>query len=124
MKYIKQFGIILFISFSGELLSKLLPLPIPGSIYGIMIMLAALKTGIIPLAKVKETADFLIDIMAIMFIPAGVGIITSWSVLQAIIIPLMITIIITTVMIIVVAGRVTQAVLRSEKRKENEQNTD
>ena len=41
MKYIKQFFIILLISFLGEALHALLPLPIPASIYGIVLLFAA-----------------------------------------------------------------------------------
>lgn len=34
MKYLKQFTIILFVSFLGELLHLVIPLPIPASVYG------------------------------------------------------------------------------------------
>lgn len=54
MKYVKQLGIILAVSFMGEVLRAILPLPIPGSIYGLLLMLIALKTEIIPLHKVKN----------------------------------------------------------------------
>ena len=45
MKYLKQFLIILSISLVGELLKYLLPLPIPASIYGMVILFVALLTG-------------------------------------------------------------------------------
>ncbi|MDQ9840279.1 CidA/LrgA family protein, partial [Acinetobacter baumannii] len=73
MKYVKQFLIILLISAMGEGLYAILPLPIPASVYGVILMLAALISGILKLEQVKETADFLIEIMPVMFIPAGVG---------------------------------------------------
>ena len=53
MKYLKQFGMILFISFLGEILRAVIPLPIPASIYGLVLMLTALLTGILPLEKVR-----------------------------------------------------------------------
>ena len=56
MKYLKQFGIILALSFIGEFLNDFLPLPIPASIYGIILMFLCLKTKIIPLSAVEETA--------------------------------------------------------------------
>ena len=55
MKYLKQFGIILVLSFIGELLNHVLPLPVPSSIYGIILMFICLKTGLIPLEEVDET---------------------------------------------------------------------
>ena len=56
MKYLKQFGIILVLSFIGELLNHVLPLPVPSSIYGIILMFICLKTGLIPLEEVDEMA--------------------------------------------------------------------
>ena len=46
MKYLKQFGIILALSFIGEFLNDLLPLPIPASIYGIILMFLCLKSSL------------------------------------------------------------------------------
>ena len=79
MKYMKQLSIVLAITFLGEILNKLLPFPIPGSIYGFIIMLLCLQFKIIKLEKIKDIADFLIDIMPIMFVPAVVGITVIWS---------------------------------------------
>ena len=59
MKYVKQFSIILGISFLAELLEILIPLPIAASVYGLVIMLVGLITKLIPLEKVETAADFL-----------------------------------------------------------------
>lgn len=58
MKYIKQFGIILLISFLGEILRAVIPLPIPASIYGLVLMLAALMTHLLPLEAVQDSESF------------------------------------------------------------------
>ena len=73
MKYFRQFFLILAVSFLGEILHMVLPLPVPASIYGLVLMLLALVTGIIKIEQVKDTAVFLIEIMPVMFIPAAVG---------------------------------------------------
>ena len=72
MKYVKQFLIISAICLIGELCRYILPFPIPSSIYGLILLLTGLLTGLIKLEQVDETATFLVDIMPIMFIPAGV----------------------------------------------------
>lgn len=87
MKFIKQFSIILLITFLGELLHILIPLPIPASVYGLVLMLIALRSGLVKVEHVKETAVFLIEIMPVMFIPAGAGLLESWGVLQPIWLP-------------------------------------
>lgn len=112
MKFLKQFSIILFISFLGELLHAIIPFPIPASVYGLILMLIALCTGILKLGQVKETADFLIEIMPVMFIPAAVGLLDSWPALQPVFIPVTAITIITTVLVMVVTGRVAQSIMK------------
>ena len=72
MKFLKQFLWILLISFLGEALRALIPLPIPASVYGLVLMLAALITGVLKVEQVRGAAEFLIEIMPVMFIPAAV----------------------------------------------------
>ena len=121
MKFIKQFLIIVIISFVGEVCNKWIPLPIPASIYGLVILFVALMTGVIKLEQVKETGKFLIEIMPLMFIPAAVGLLDSWKVLKPIWIPVVVITLVTTVLVMVVTGRVTQFVIRQNKKdKKNE----
>ena len=105
MKYMKQFCIIMGVSFLGEILKYLLPLPVPASIYGLLLMFGALATGILPLKQVEETADFLVAVMPLMFIPAGVGLMVEWEALRGILLPFAVIIAVTTVMVMAVTGK-------------------
>ena len=87
MKYIRQVLIVMIVSFAGEMLNFLLPLPVPASIYGLVIMLICLLSGIIPLEAVRETGTFMVEIMPLMFVPAAVGLLESWGVLKPVWIP-------------------------------------
>lgn len=119
MKYMRQFAIILAVTFLGEVLKYLIPLQIPASIYGLVLMLVALRTKIIPLSSVKDAGRFLIEIMPMMFIPAAVGLLDSWHILQGIVIPVMIITVVSTILVMVVSGRMTQLVIRLEKGKKS-----
>ena len=119
MKHVQQFSIILLISVIGELLKTFLPLPVPASVYGLIIMLVALLTGILKLDQVKGAADFLVEIMPVMFIPAGVGLMSSWDVLQPILVSVSVITVVALLAVMVVSGRVSQAVIRRSKIKEN-----
>lgn len=112
MKYLKQFGIILVISFMGEILKAVLPLPVPASIYGILLMFFALYFHVIRLEDVSDTGKFLVEIMPIMFVPAAVGLMESWSVLQPFLAAFAVINVATTILVMAVTGHVTQAVLR------------
>ena len=120
MKYLRQFLLILLITLIGELLKYLLPLPIPASIYGMAILFAGLMSGVIPLDAVKEAGRFLIEIMPVMFIPAGVGLMVSWGVLKPLLLPVSIITVAALITVMAATGRVSQFVIRRQKRKENQ----
>lgn len=124
MKYLRQFLIILAISFIGELLNRLLPLPVPASIYGMAILFVCLCTGIIKLDSVKETGNFLIEVMPVMFIPAGVGLMASWGVLKPMLIPVSIITVVAIVTVMAVTGRVSQMIIRHEEKKKGNKDND
>lgn len=117
MKYIRQFVIILAVSFLGEALKIMLPLPVPASIYGLVLMFLALETGILKLEQVRETAKYLIEIMPLMFIPAGVGLLEAWGDLKPIWIQVILIMMISTIVVMGISGRVTQMVIRLERKR-------
>ena len=118
MKYVKQFAMILLVSFAGELLNYLLPLPVPASIYGLVLMLVCLLTGIIKLDAVRDTACFLNEIMPLMFIPAAVGLMASWSVIKENLLAYLVIAVVPTVAVMAVSGLVTQGVLKRNEKGE------
>ena len=120
MKYLRQFMIILLVSFVGELLKYASPLPVPASIYGLVILFILLETGVLKLDAVKDTAIFLIEIMPLMFIPAGVGLIESWGDLSNMLVEVTVITVVYTVLVMGVSGKVTELVLKHSARKKGE----
>lgn len=117
MKYIRQFCIILIVSFAGELLHTFLPLPIPTCIYGMLLMLLLLQLKIIKLEDVKPTSTFLIEIMPLMFIPAAVGLMDSWGIIRSNLVAYVVITILSTIIVMLVTGQVTQLVIRLEQKR-------
>ena len=120
MKYLRQFMIILLVSFVGELLKYVIPLPVPASIYGLVVLFILLETGILKLDAVKETSVFLIEIMPLMFIPAGVGLMESWGDLNSMLVEVVVIILVSTVLVMGVSGKVTELVLKRSANKKGE----
>ena len=118
MKYIRQFLLILLITFIGEVLKYLLPLPIPASIYGLLLLLTALLARVFRPEDVKDAAKFLIEIMPLMFIPAAVGLLESWGVLSGIFWQVAAATAVSTVLVMGVSGQVTQYLIRRQGRKQ------
>ena len=121
MKLVKQFLIILAFSFAGEILHALLPLPIPASIYGIALLFTALQLRVVKVSDIAETSAFLIEIMPIMFIPAAVGLLTSWDVVKDSLAAYVAVTVVSTFVVMYAAGVVTQIIIRRGKRREGEQ---
>ena len=118
MFYLMQFFIIIAISFLGEILHHFIPLPIPASVYGLVLMLFFLKTKIIKLHQVKDTAKFLIEIMPVMFIPPTVGIMVAWPLISNMVVEFCVIAVVTTIVVMVVTGHMSQLIIRMKKRKE------
>lgn len=118
MKYIKQLAIILSISFVAEVLEFVIPIPVSASIYGLVLMLAGLTTKLIPLEKVEGAADFLVEIMPVLFIPPTVGIMASFEALRQMLIPLCVISLLSTSLVMAVTGRVAQGIIHGTGKKE------
>ena len=112
MQLIFQFCRILAVCFLGELLAHLLPLPIPASVYGLALLLAALKLGVLRLEQVKRAGDFLVGILPLLFVPAAAGVMELWGELGAMLLPCLAAIVQVTLLVMGVTGRVTQRVQR------------
>lgn len=121
MRFIKQLLIILGVTFAGEALHFLLPLPVPASIYGLVLMLLCLCFKVFPLRAVEETGDFLIDLMPALFIPATVGVMAAWDVLQPVLLQVALITFLSLIVVMAVSGRVTQWALRRETKHHQEE---
>ena len=119
--YLFQFSRILAFCFLGEICHAVLPLPIPASIYGLLLLLAALRFGIVKLEQVKEVGLFLTGIFPLLFVPAAAGVMELWAEMGEMPLPIVIAIIPVTVLVLVSAGRTTQALTsRRAAKKEAE----
>lgn len=112
MKYIKQVLIILGFTCLGEVLAQIIPFPIPAAIYGIVLMLIALGTGILKTGHVKESADFLISIMPVLYVPACVRILEYWGVISQNIAGILTVVIVSTFLVFAVSALVTQRIMQ------------
>lgn len=121
MKIVRQMGLILGISLAGELLHKVLGLPVPGSVYGMVLLLLLLVTGVVKLGQVEDVADFLISVMPLFFVPPAVALITAADSVKGSVGKLLVVCLVSTVLVIVVTGRTAQFVIRLRTKKKKEE---
>lgn len=108
MKYLSQFLIILGFTLAGEALQRLVPLPIPASVYGIVLLFAALCLGLVKISQVKEVGGFLSSILPLLFVSPTVSIVENWPLLKPQLLPIALLVIGSTVVVFGIGGRVTQ----------------
>lgn len=115
MKYLQQFLRIVFISFLGELCRSLIPAPIPASIYGLILLFLALKIGFIKPEQIRETSQFLVGIMAVLFVCPAVGLLNYWELLKDSWLAILVIVIASLLLTFAVSGWVTQRLLKKEE---------
>lgn len=122
MKFFRESILLLSIYFSGEILSKLLNLPIPGNIVGMILLFVLLTSNIIKVEKVENLANFFLDHLAFFFIPASVGLMTSFASLKGSIFKIILLCILTTIIVIAVTGITVQFICNRKSIKEVKKN--
>ena len=118
MGLLMEAAIILAVSLAAEILHALLPLPVPAGIYGMILLLVLLMSGVLKLDKVKRAGTFLIEIMPVMFIPAAVGLMDIAGGLGSALLPIVLIVVLTTVIVMAAAGRTAQFIIRRGARRE------
>ena len=120
MKHLGQIAIIAGVSLVGELLSYLIPLPVPGSIYGLLLMLLLLVTKTIRLRQVKAVANWLLSLMPIMFVGPTVSLMTSYESYKSFLIPVIVICVVTTILTMAITGCTAQILMFRHNRKEHQ----
>lgn len=122
MNYVKQFCIILAFSFTGEVLNRLIPLPVPASIYGLVLLFLALEFKILKVEHIKEVSKFLLGIMSIFFVPSSVGFINALPLMKKYGIQFALIGIVSTFIVFGVTGRITQQLMKIRNRNNSVEN--
>ena len=117
MKYLSQFLIILGFTLTGEALQRLLPLPIPASVWGLVLLFTALCTGLVKLEQVKAAGGFLTSILPILFVAPAVGIVEYWDLLSSRLLGIALILVATTALTFGISGRIAQALRKKEVGK-------
>ena len=120
MRYVIQLFIIICFSFLGEILHKVLPFPIPASIYGIVLLFLALELKILKVDQIREVSTTLIISMPVMFVPPAVGLISSWGNIKDNWAEYLLITFASTFVVMAIAGWTTQWIIlwRRNKRKQ------
>ena len=121
MKIIKQVGILFGICWISLAVEAVLPIPLPASVIGLVLLLLCLASGLIKIHHIQEKTDFLLGNMAFFFVPAGVSIIRYFDVLRSAAIPIGVICLVTTVLTFGATAWSVQLTVRLMKKRERKQ---
>lgn len=120
MKYLKQAAIIAAVTTVAELIKYCLPLPVPASIYGLLLLFGLLKSGILKLEEIEDVGGLLLELMPLLLVPASVSFLTALDTIQGMLAPVLLLGFVGTTVVMVVTGRITQwGIRRKERNKSN-----
>ena len=113
MKYLNQFLIIMGFALVGEVLQRIVPLPIPASVYGIVLLFLALCLKLVKVEQVKTAGSFLTSILPVLFVSPAVGILENWDLIKGSLLSMFLLALATTALTFGIAGRIAQAVMQT-----------
>ena len=103
--------LIFTINYVGMLLSKILHLPLPGTIVSLLLLFFMLQFKILKLEKIENAGNFLLLNMTIFFMPPTVKIIDSYELLEKDLFKIIVIIIVSTFLTMGITGKVVQLMI-------------
>lgn len=119
-QYLRAFALIYACLYAGIAIASLLPITIPGSIIGMLIMFVLLALQILPAKWVNPGCYVLIRYMALLFVPISVGVISYTDVLSAQFGPIVVSCLTSTLMVLVVVGFSAERLQRPKQEQPHE----
>lgn len=115
-EYIRAFFIIYLCLYVGIGIASLLPVAIPGSILGMLVLFTLLATQVLPVAWVRPGCNLFIRYMALLFVPISVGIMNDVDILTAQFGPIVVSCLVSTLIVLVTVGVLSQRLHRQPLR--------
>lgn len=112
MKFLQQAVIIAAITFAAEIIKYLVPLPVPASIYGLILLFALLKSGVLKLGQIEDVGGLLLELMPLLLAPASVSVLADLETVRTMLAPLLLAGFVGTSVVMLITGQVVQRIVR------------
>jgi holin-like protein len=116
VNYIFQLMIIFGVSLAGEIIHALLPLPVPASVYGLVLLFILLVTKAVRLEQVEKVSEYMMAVMPLFFIEPTVGVMESYGLVKGKIAVLFLLSFLSFMAVLAVTGLSAQTVIRLKKK--------
>ncbi|MCM3035550.1 antiholin-like murein hydrolase modulator LrgA [Bacillus pumilus] len=123
--FLSQAFIFATVMFVSNLISMYLPIPMPASVIGLVLLFVLLTTKMVKLEQVEQLGTSLTGLISFLFVPSGISVIQSLGVMQEVGVQVVGVIIIATIMLLAATGLFSQLLMqlseKPQKRKEKKE---
>ena len=112
--YLKQSAWIFGFSLLGEALNRLIPLPIPAAVYGLVLLFIALCLKLVRVEQIDKVSSFLLMILPVLFVSPAVNLLESWDILAPHVLAISLLVVSSTVLVFAIAGVISQIFCKKE----------
>ena len=117
MRYLQQAVIIAGVTFAAEIIKYFVPLPVPASIYGLILLFILLKSGVLKLGQIEDVGGLLLELMPLLLVPASVSFLTVLDTIQGMLLPVLIMGFVGTTVVMIVTGLVSQRIIQRDRKE-------
>lgn len=114
-KLLQGFALLLSLQWLSTVIISFLGIPFPPPLLGMIILTILLCTGIIKENYIEDICGALIDKMALLFLPAGVSMILYLDVIKAELLPISLTLVLSSIIILCSTALVLELLLRKKE---------
>ena len=118
MKIFVELVIIFSLCLAGMWIAELLPFTFPSNVIAMALLFVLLVSGVVKLPHIQNTANFLMKNMAFFFLPATVGIVEHFDLLQSSLLPFLAICVVTTLLTFLATAYTVKGVLALQSRRE------
>ena len=113
---------IVAVLFVSKIIESFMPIPMPASVIGLVLLFIALCTGIVKLGQVETVGTVLTNNIGFLFVPAGISVINSLPILKQSPILIILLIIISTLLLLICTGFASQLLVTKSLFPSKEKN--
>ncbi|HDB3082760.1 TPA: antiholin-like murein hydrolase modulator LrgA [Staphylococcus aureus] len=121
--FFHQVIVIALVLFVSKIIESFMPIPMPASVIGLVLLFVLFCTGAVKLGEVEKVGTTLTNNIGLLFVPAGISVVNSLGVISQAPFLIIGLIIVSTILLLICTGYVTQIIMKVTSRSKGDKVT-
>ncbi|HEI7607482.1 TPA: antiholin-like murein hydrolase modulator LrgA [Staphylococcus aureus] len=121
--FFHQVIVIALVLFVSKIIESFMPIPMPASVIGLVLLFVLLCAGAVKLGEVEKVGTTLTNNIGLLFVPAGISVVNSLGVISQAPFLIIGLIIVSTILLLICTGYVTQIIMKVTSRSKGDKVT-